>query len=465
MDVRAGVYARISQDRGGAGLGVERQIEDCSKVVADRGWRLAETYVDNDVSASTGRVRPSYQRLCADIESGRLDAVVVWDLDRLHRRPVELEAFIDLADRRSTQLASVSGAVNLATSDGRLHARIKGAVARQEVEHKSERQRRAMRQLAERGLWSGGVRGFGLGSDGVTLVESEAAEIRKACDAVLTGVSLGEIARGLNDRDVRTTTGRQWQATTLRQLLVQARLAGLREYHGEIIGRAAWPEIVSEDTWRAVAAILTDPSRRKGNTNVRRWLLTGLALCGVCGTPMRSATASSRNGSRRSIYRCPTTGTGERHPARMCQPVDELVSSVVIARLSQPDAVRLLADGREDAKERRSLLREAEALRVRRQQLEDDHYLHGKVTAAAFARLSAAIDKRTVEIDSRLAETGRAESLTGLAGARDVQKVWDSLPLSRRRAVVDALVEIRILPGLRGKVFDPELVEITWRQP
>ena len=82
--------------------------------------------------------------MLADIADGKLDAVVAWDLDRLHRRPVELEAFIDVADRHRLALATVSGDVDLSTPQGRLVARLKGSVARHEVEHKSARQRRAM---------------------------------------------------------------------------------------------------------------------------------------------------------------------------------------------------------------------------------------------------------------------------------------------------------------------------------
>ena len=80
---------RQSMDRDGTGLAVARQREACAKLCADRGWEPVE-YVDNDVSASNGKTRPSYTRMLADIAAGRIGAVVVWDLDRLHRRPIEL---------------------------------------------------------------------------------------------------------------------------------------------------------------------------------------------------------------------------------------------------------------------------------------------------------------------------------------------------------------------------------------
>ncbi|ORV58033.1 hypothetical protein AWC06_22240 [Mycobacterium fragae] len=65
-----------------------------------------------------------------DIRDGRTRAVVVWDLDRLHRRPVELEAFMELADEKHLELATVSGTVDLSTADGRLYTTDEGQCRR-----------------------------------------------------------------------------------------------------------------------------------------------------------------------------------------------------------------------------------------------------------------------------------------------------------------------------------------------
>jgi site-specific DNA recombinase len=57
-----------------------------------------------------------------------------------------------------------------------------------------------------------------------------------------------------------------------------------------------------------------------------------------------------------------------------------------------------------------------------------------------------------------------APLLDGLVGAADVRAAWDGLSLSRRRAVVNALLTLtlhRTRPGAR--TFDPEAVTIRWR--
>ena len=85
--LRVGVYCRISQDSDGLGLGVARQEMDCRELVNGHGWSVHDTYVDNDQSAFTGKRRPSYERLLADLTAGEIDAVVVWHQDRLTRHP------------------------------------------------------------------------------------------------------------------------------------------------------------------------------------------------------------------------------------------------------------------------------------------------------------------------------------------------------------------------------------------
>src|SRR5690606_22118105 len=111
----------------------------------------------------SGKPRPGYLALLDAVRAGTVDAVVAWAPDRLHRSPRELEDFIDLIERTGLALQTVqSGEWNLSTSDGRMAARVVGAVARAESERKSERLKAKARQLAKAGkLPGGGSRPFG----------------------------------------------------------------------------------------------------------------------------------------------------------------------------------------------------------------------------------------------------------------------------------------------------------------
>ncbi len=97
MPQAAAIYARISQDRAGEGLGVQRQLADCRAEAARRGWPVVAGFVDDDVSAYSRKARPEYRRMLDAIRAGEVDAVVVYHLDRLHRRPIELRSSLPRA--------------------------------------------------------------------------------------------------------------------------------------------------------------------------------------------------------------------------------------------------------------------------------------------------------------------------------------------------------------------------------
>jgi DNA invertase Pin-like site-specific DNA recombinase len=67
-------------------------------LAAALGWDVVEVYEDNDIGAYSGKRRPAYERMLADLAAGRVDAVIAWHPDRLHRRPDELEPFIELIE-------------------------------------------------------------------------------------------------------------------------------------------------------------------------------------------------------------------------------------------------------------------------------------------------------------------------------------------------------------------------------
>src|SRR5262245_25166919 len=236
----AAIYVRISQDRGGGGLGVERQEQECRALAQRLGWTVAEVYCDNDLSAFSGRRRPDYERMLADIDAQKITAVIAWHPDRLHRRSMELERYISLCEKHHVENQTVTaGMWDLSTPSGRMTARQLGAVAAYESEHKSERLKSARIQQARNGKHHGGIRCYGYEKDGVTIVADEAAEIANACEAIAGGASLRGIVRDMNERTVRTTTGKTWTSQQLRQTLMSPRIAGYSTHKGIIVGTAA----------------------------------------------------------------------------------------------------------------------------------------------------------------------------------------------------------------------------------
>ncbi len=461
------VYSRISRDREGGGLGVDRQRDDCLELAERLGWQVVGHHSDNDLSAYSGKPRPGYQALLADLQHQQADAVLVWHTDRLHRRPTELEDYITICDKYGVITQTVkAGPLDLATPSGRMVARQLGVVARYEVEHAIERMQRAKLQAATSGRWKGGRRPFAYEADGVTVRENEASEIRRATRDLLAGMSLRALAADWNRRGVTTSTGGQWAPSEVRKVLARPRNAGLMEHNGEIMGKAEWPAIVVEDTWRAVRAMVSDESRRTTTGNARRWLGGQLYRCGACGGPLRATSAGT--GGRRGnlpVYRCEAGG----HVVRNCAQLDAFATAVLLERLSRPDAVDL---GRPTSTiDTCALHTERLAVQARLDELVDLH-LAGAITGSQLQRGTATARAQLDRLDQQLAAAVTATALDGVAGPQ-VAEVWPTLDLSRQRAILDIVMTVTVHRGRRGRppgwrpgepYFDPRGVEVTWRQ-
>jgi site-specific DNA recombinase len=459
--MRGAIYVRMSRDREGAGLGVDRQESDSRELAGRLGIDVRKVYSDNDLSAYSGKPRPGYLALLDDIRTRQVEVVLAWHSDRLHRSLVELEAYIAVCEPANVPTYTVkAGALDLTTSSGRMVARMLGASARYEVEHMIERQKRSKMQAAAAGRWRGGRRPYGYDVDGVTVVPEEAAEVLRASRAVLAGTSLRSIARDLNVRGVPTSTGGEWHQDTIRKVLMRPRNAALIDHQGQVLGPAEWAAIVPEQVWRGVVAMISEPQRLTHLGNARRWLGSSLYLCGLCGHVVKSM-LSTRPGQRRA-YVC---GSGVKHLARVADEVDAFVQEFIITRLSPLDARDTLVRPGVDVT---GLTMRREALCARLDEAAGQ-FADGILTGSQLRVITEILRRQLESVGRAIASAAPRTVLADLAGAHDVADRWDALDLGRKRAVIAELCTVTLLPARRGRppgwtpgtsYFDPKTVRI-----
>ncbi|MGO4143451.1 recombinase family protein [Paenarthrobacter sp. YAF11_1] len=462
--MKAIIYLRISDDRTGQQLGVSRQREDCERKAKERGLEVVAVETDNDISAYSGKRRPGFEAVLQAVTEGRASVVIAWSLDRLQRnRRDELRLYEACRDANA-QLALVNGAdLDFSTAAGRFVADALGSVARMEVEMKSDRQRRAALQAATAGKPAGGRRPFGFDDGGMIVRPLEAAAIAEGFDSFLAGIPLGEVARTWNRQGFVTGQKRRganagqpspWTRSSVRDVLGNPRYMGKRAHKGEIVADALWPAIVTEETWHAAQAIL---AHRAGNQtpNAAKYLLSGLALCGVCGGNVHAG-ANARREVRG--YRC---ANSFGHFARMAEPVEDYVGQVIAARLSLPDAGHLLTDSSNvNLPELRA---EATALRQRLNSLATD-FAEGELTTQQLRHATARIQEKLATAEQAMADAGRVDVLGPLIAAGDVLEAWTNMTTSKQRAVIDLLATVTLHPPGRGtRTFRPETVGIEWK--
>jgi site-specific DNA recombinase len=459
----AAIYVRISSDGEGRGLGVARQLEDCRRLAESAGWQVAQEYVDNDLSAYSGKRRPGYEQMLEDLRDGLRDAVICYHVDRLTRRPVELEHFVETVDAAGVRhVRFVAGDMDLGTGDGLLIGRIMAAVAASESAAKSRRVKRKLDQVAAEGRPHGGYRRpFGYEDDKVTIRPDEADVVRELVVRFLAGESLRALCSWLDETGVRTVGGGPWRSPTLRDLLSGGRIAGLRRHRGEIVGPGTWEGIITPAERERVLARMAEQAT-SGRRSPRRYLLSGLLRCGRCGSKLY---ASPRANSRRYVCLSGPDHGGCGRLTVVAEPLEMLVTEAVLDRLDSPQLAATLA-GR--VSERADASGLADALASDQKQLDELAAMLGKgeMTAREWRTARDQVDKRMTDRKRQLAAATQTDALLGLPGqAQQLRDQWAGLTLTRQAAVVRALLDhIVIQPGTPGaRSLDLDRVRPVWR--
>ncbi len=102
--LRVAIYARFSEDRYGDAAGVSRQLEDQRQQVAERRAVVVGEFVDNDISAYSGKPRPRYEELMELVRRGELDAISVWHTSRLWRDRLERAVGMQVGQKAKVKL-------------------------------------------------------------------------------------------------------------------------------------------------------------------------------------------------------------------------------------------------------------------------------------------------------------------------------------------------------------------------
>lgn len=465
MTKRAGIYCRISKDTDGTGLGVERQERECRQLCTKHRLDVVSVFVDNDVSAYSARRRPGFTAAQDAMKAGQLDVLVAWHPDRLTRQARELEDLIDLLDATAVDVLTVgAGAYDLSTASGKLQARIVGSVARYESEHKAERLRSKSDELAASGAPAGGRTPYGYRrefpdrerSKGNFVIDTaEARELRKMAQRVLDGWSALRIERDLNERGVPTKEGRPWNHSTVRAVLINPTIAGLRVHRREIAGPGTWKPILDRDTWEAVRATIADPARKRQRP-ATKYVLAGLVKS-AAGDPMNGKPERGGRSYSTAQRRNPKTGKWVNPKRPTSVDADKLETYVIEAAMIalrdwQPSEPTLANPAETEITELEAELAELARLRGER--------------TISMAEWLAARKPLEASLNAARANTRAPRRKVKLLEARNVRKAWGDAELEERRQALATVIDsIVVDKAARGRwTTMSERVRIDWRR-
>ncbi|CAK0746048.1 site-specific DNA recombinase [Gammaproteobacteria bacterium] len=208
---RCAVYTRKSTDEG--------LEQDYNSIEAQRdaglayiesqraeGWRPVADRYDDPAYSGGNLERPALKRLLADIETGKVNIVVVYKIDRLTRSLSDFSKIVEVFERRSVSFVSVTQQFSTTTSMGRLMLNVLLSFAQFEREVTGERIRDKIAASKRKGMWMGGMPPLGYDVQNRQLVvnEAEALIVRRIFQDMLTVGSITQIANALTAEGVTT---------------------------------------------------------------------------------------------------------------------------------------------------------------------------------------------------------------------------------------------------------------------
>lgn len=457
-----GIYCRISFDLENDELGVMRQEQDCRKLAQLRGWTVKKVYIDNNLSASKRDViRPEFMTLLEDIRNGAIDGVVVYDLDRFTRQPVELEKLLELYEARDLVFSTVSGDIDLSTSGGQFVAGVLVNHARLSSKDTARRVARKHLEQAQAGIPVGGNRPFGWNDDKRTLHLVESELKKQAFADILAGVSLGAICKVWQATGVTTPSGKPWQQSMIKAMLLSPRNVGYRTYRGEILldetgepVKGQWEIMVDLGLWDDVKAILTDPTRKGTREGSQKYLLSSIIKCGVCG---RGMTGNWYTNTGKFSYNCPPPSNGGCGKVSISgDRVDELITKLVLAYLANREIQQDTKPWPDEAKLTRKRAQVTELMAA--YQSEGPDHLDGALVFPRVNKLNQEVKALTAERNAWTRDQTRKTSTP-----TDVVQLWPDMETAQRRSVIRSLIVVVVNPRTtKGKQFNPDRVDIVW---
>lgn len=487
---RCAIYTRKSTEEGleQEFNSLDAQREAGEAYVASQkaeGWVALPHRYDDGGYTGGNMDRPALAKLLADIQTGLIDCVVVYKVDRLSRSLMDFARMMETFEKHKISFVSVTQQFNTTHSMGRLTLNILLSFAQFEREIISERTRDKIAAARRKGKWSGGhpLLGYDLAPQTRKLVvnEDEAKRVRAIFELYLERQSLIQTSAALNKRGWTTKAwtnsrgvargGRPFDKCNLFSMLTNVIYLGKVRYKEEVHpGEHA--AILDEDIWHRAQQMLRS-NGRTGGMHIRNKygaLLKGLIHCIPCQTAMSHSYTLKEKG--KTAYRYYVCGRALKRGWEACpskslpaQQIEQFVVERIKAIGTDPalkaatleqartraTAATAAFEAERAAVERELRLRHAEIRRVAADAGGNGH------VAARLADLNEAIrvgEARRAELvaDIDRAASARVNKATLDAALRKFDGLWATLSPSEQAHLLHLLIQRIDYDGAKGSV-------------
>lgn len=281
--MRVGLYPRVSGHEQEDNYSIPDQIDRMQKYCESRDWMVYKIYTDSGYSGSN-MDRPGLQDMIRDVESGKLDMVLVYKLDRLSRSQKETLFLIeDVFQKNHVAFTSITENFDTSTPFGMAMMGILAVFAQLERSKITERTMNGKDSRAREGKWHGGKWvpiGYDYKDDMLEVNEYEALQITEVADLFLKGTPVRTIERIMAEKGYKHKHG-EWNTKTIRRVLQNP------VYIGKIKNRDTWYDgihepILNQKTFDAIQELMQQRMEQFGGAKPYKTMLGGLLYCKHC---------------------------------------------------------------------------------------------------------------------------------------------------------------------------------------
>lgn len=495
------VYLRRSKRREDIAT-LRGHLRDIVRWTSANGLQVRHVWFEQ-LSASKVHVRRlEFESATQAILDGKSKTLTVWKTDRFDRRGMgQVGRMLDEFDRRRARLVCVIDGLDSSQPGMRTVFGIMAERAREEAKDISARVQIGQHSHKEAGRRGPGSPPFGLYSPpGSGLVEPHTTEYvpaRRIADLMLEGKAALATAGIANAEGILTRQGNSWTAGAISRLVQSPLFAGIvpvrerkLDEHGNpldywnpygepLLDKSGQPVmcgvgVVTVAEWYRIRAGIkerTHPNRPAGKP-AAKYLLTGFMRCGHCLGRMSHRAGSYRCAARHLRGEAVCIGVNTK-----ADRVDRAVSRAWILYVSglHPEdpvietiARRWLALSDPETQAARAGIADALAsAQTRLQRLQDDYYVHGRVSEERYEQLSGSLAETIEAMSTKLEALEGDTSAAGLLDLDALTDAWDAPQTTfevRRMLLQCAIRSVTLLPAKRRGDMTPieERIEIDW---
>jgi len=344
------IYARYSSDSQRE-ASIEGQLRDCKDYAEKNGITVVGTYIDRAYSAKTDD-RPDFQRMIKDSGKKIFDVVLVWKLDRFARNRFDAVNYKYQLEKNGVHLVSAMEPISQGPEGIMVESMLIGMAEYYSAEL-ALKVARGERENALQCKYNGGVvpLGFTIGKeDRLYHIDPETAPIvQEIFTRYADGEPAEKIAASLNERGLRTRTGKPFVKNSFFQIFRNRRYIGEYRYK-DIVTPGGIPAIVDQDLFDRVQQRFEQNRIAHGRPAKEdvSYLLTTKLFCGKCGTLMGGESGTSHMGNTYYYYKC---GNAKRHGKAHCdlkairkEPLERFVVDTAIKVIFSDEIIERLID-------------------------------------------------------------------------------------------------------------------------